>query len=181
MKEAIFIFAVIAVLIALTAFRYRRQLIAGFEIWRTLRQMQQQIRSKHSPDGSPAMPNEHFRRKGNDEMLVNCSKCGKWISEATAIRFDQNVFFCSAKYIKDLFIFRVNQGIHVVPYSLDYGSGKFSDEHVNIFPIVSGSIRGYFANSSYLVSMMPTYQEYKTPSEVETSEGVMKKLHPTMT
>ena len=86
MKEFFFILLVIAVLLAFTAFRYRKQIAAVYKIWTLLRGGQ--------GGGSIGRMNEAADiEKG---PLVNCAKCGDWVPETTAIRLGTRVFYCSS-------------------------------------------------------------------------------------
>ena len=86
MKEALFILVVIGVLLAFTAIRYRRQIAAFIQFWNMLKAAQ-----KNGPrseiNGSAEV------EKG---PLVNCAKCGTWISESKAIRLGTRIFYCSS-------------------------------------------------------------------------------------
>jgi hypothetical protein len=86
MRELFLILFVIAVLLALTAFRYRKQILAVYRVWSTLRSLQQNAtQDKINPLAEP-----------DESPLVNCARCGKWTSEATAIRLGTRSFYCSA-------------------------------------------------------------------------------------
>lgn len=88
MREAFFILLVLLVLLGLTAYRYRKQLMFAVQIWRTLkgaREIQSQKRSEI---------NDTPKAKGE---LVSCSRCGKWTPEATAIRFSPTIHYCSTQ------------------------------------------------------------------------------------
>jgi hypothetical protein len=86
MKEAFFILLIIAVLVGLTAIRYRKQIAAVLHIWRSLKSVREQVREKQvQPQGSiPAGP------------LVNCAKCGAWVPEQKAIQLRGGTFYCSS-------------------------------------------------------------------------------------
>lgn len=92
MREAFFILLVLAVLLGLTAYRYRRQLMFAIQIWRTLkgaREMQSQQRSQIDPQPTD---------RGE---LVNCSRCGKWTPSSTAIKFGPTIFYCSTQCLQN--------------------------------------------------------------------------------
>ncbi|MEO5859770.1 MAG: hypothetical protein ABIR33_12565 [Pyrinomonadaceae bacterium] len=92
MKEAFFILAIVLVLFGLTAYRYRRQLSVGLQIWRMMkgaRQMQSQQRSQ--VDTQTADRGE----------LVNCSRCGRWAPLSTAIKFGPTIFYCSTQCLQN--------------------------------------------------------------------------------
>ncbi|HUR99976.1 MAG TPA: hypothetical protein VMZ26_18065 [Pyrinomonadaceae bacterium] len=89
MKEAFFILLVIAVLLGLTAIRYRKQIVTMVHIWRSLKSMRDQVKGKQVPqDRAPAGP------------LVNCAKCGAWVPEQTAIQLRGGTFYCSASCLE---------------------------------------------------------------------------------
>jgi hypothetical protein len=94
MKEALVILAVLAVILVLTAVRYRRQIAGVIQIWRSLKSMRQQI--KQQPDRGtrgpePAMP---------AGRLVNCSGCGTWVPENRAISLRGGIFYCSQSCVE---------------------------------------------------------------------------------
>ena len=87
MKEALVILAVIGLLFILTAVRYRRQIGAGIQIWRSMTAMRDQI-SQQNAKTAELTP-------VNSGKLVNCSKCGTWVPEERAIKLRGGAFFCS--------------------------------------------------------------------------------------
>jgi hypothetical protein len=91
MKEALVILLVIAVLIGLTAFRYRRQIAAMLQIWRMLKSMRQAARPGENRIDSSG--------QAKDTRLVNCAKCGTWVPEANAIKLPGS-YFCSASCLE---------------------------------------------------------------------------------
>ena len=86
MRELLIILVVVAVLVGLTAFRYRKQIIAVYQFWAALRSIQQK-NAKPQVDGSGP--------EGTGP-LVNCSRCKTWTSETTAIRLGTRTYYCSA-------------------------------------------------------------------------------------
>lgn len=93
MREAFFILLVLLVLFGLTAYRYRKQLMFALQIWRTLkgaREMQAQMKSEIGDEPRPVDV------KG---ALVNCSRCGKWTPESSAIRFGPTIYYCSTQCV----------------------------------------------------------------------------------
>ena len=89
MKEALVILLVLAVILVLTAVRYRRQIAGMIQIWRSLKAMRQQIKQKQrrgdvEPEQVPA------------GKLVNCSGCGTWVPESRAIGLRGGTFYCSS-------------------------------------------------------------------------------------
>lgn len=91
MKEALFILTVLAVILGLTAVRYRRQIAGVIQIWRSLKSARDQIRQRQ--ESGQAVPD----KTGN---LVNCAKCGTWVPEQTAISLRGGIFYCSTKCLE---------------------------------------------------------------------------------
>lgn len=87
MKEALVILVVMAIIVALTALRYRRQITGVIQIWRTLKSARDQIKKK-----SDAVKEEPVLAG----RLVNCAKCGTWVPEQKAINLRLGVFYCSS-------------------------------------------------------------------------------------
>ena len=86
MREALFILIVVAVILALTAIRYRKQIAAMLHIWRSLKAVRQQMKGNGAPP---------VQTKGSGP-LVNCAKCGSWIPEERAIQLRGGANYCSA-------------------------------------------------------------------------------------
>lgn len=74
MKEAVFILLVIAVLLGLTALRYRKQIAGVIGLARALKDARDM--SAQSGDASSAAK----------VQLINCSKCGVWVPEQKALQ-----------------------------------------------------------------------------------------------
>ena len=91
MKEALVILLVIAVLLGLTAFRYRRQIAAMLQVWRMLKSMRQA--------GRPAENRIDNSERGVNTKLVNCAKCGSWVPESNAIKL-RGTHFCSSSCLE---------------------------------------------------------------------------------
>ena len=92
MKEALVILAVIAVLLGLTAVRYRRQIAGMLQVWRMLRSMRQQIK-----DGARnAAPPEPIA----EGPLVSCSRCRAWVPQDRAIKLGRSTFYCSSACVE---------------------------------------------------------------------------------
>ena len=92
MREAIFIFVVVFVLLALTAIRYRKQIVGMLQVWRMLKSMRQMPRANGE------------QVNGQDDVskgpLVNCAKCGTWVPESRSIRLGTKTFYCSAACVE---------------------------------------------------------------------------------
>jgi hypothetical protein len=94
MKEAFVILIVIAILLALTAVKYRRQIVGAIEIWRSMKAFRDQLRQKPEETNTP--------RPVNAGKLVNCAKCGTWVPEDRAIRLKNGTYFCSSACVESL-------------------------------------------------------------------------------
>jgi hypothetical protein len=70
MREAIVILLVIAVLLALTAIKYRRQIVTLIGFYKQV----QAIRSGLKSDGVP-----QGQRPLDGIQLIKCDHCGKWV------------------------------------------------------------------------------------------------------
>lgn len=93
MKEALVILFVIAVLLALTAVRYRRQIVGMIHIWRSLKSARDEIRGKTERDRGEPLP---------VGKLVNCAKCGTWVPEGRAISLRGRIYYCSSKCLESV-------------------------------------------------------------------------------
>ncbi len=91
MKEALFVLLFVVALLGLTAFRYRKQIFFGIQMWRSLNAARKNLR----PPGQPAEEVPPDRRD-----LVNCSKCGSWVPESSAIKLGKKSFYCSKECVK---------------------------------------------------------------------------------
>jgi hypothetical protein len=87
MREAFFILLVVAILLALTAIRYRKQIAGVIRIWRSLKAARDQIRERQ-PQSQPEAPIAAG-------PLVNCAKCGTWVPEQNAIILRGGASYCS--------------------------------------------------------------------------------------
>jgi hypothetical protein len=86
MREFILILAVIALLLGLTAIRYRRQIVAFIRFWREIQAVRQRINSG----------NERIV-ENNDEagiQLVKCVSCSKWLPPGAAVKVSSG-FACA--------------------------------------------------------------------------------------
>lgn len=92
MREALFILVVLLVLAGLTAYRYRRQIRFGLELWRTMKGVRE-LHAQNSQQEADVPP-----AKGE---LVSCSKCGKWTPAAASIKFGPRIFYCSTNCLQN--------------------------------------------------------------------------------
>ena len=92
MREAVFILFVLFLLFGLTALRYRKQIAAILDFGRTIREMK---------EGAAAdIPRQRKEAAPAARELRSCAGCGKWIDTSTAIKFDQNTFYCSKECVQ---------------------------------------------------------------------------------
>jgi len=91
MREALFILIVVGLLLAFTAFRYRRQIMGAYQVWKMLK-------------GTAIRPGESRETidGGNEASgpLVNCAKCGTWVPESRAIKLGARMFYCSTACVE---------------------------------------------------------------------------------
>jgi len=85
MREALIILAVLFILLALTAFKYRRQIKTIIGVTRAIRNA--------ATRGIPQQP--RIEEPINSGTLVSCTKCGTWVPENAAIKFGAKTFFCT--------------------------------------------------------------------------------------
>ena len=88
MKEAFVILVVIGVVLLLTAVRYRKQIAAGMQIWRSMKAMRETL-NQQSGKRVASQPVDSGK-------LVNCAKCGTWVPEQRAITLRDGSSFCSS-------------------------------------------------------------------------------------
>ena len=86
MREALIILAVLLILLALTAFKYRRGIATAIGIGRMMKKAVSASRSAQPPSIDEPV---------NSGKLVSCTKCGTWVPEGRAIKFGTNTFFCT--------------------------------------------------------------------------------------
>jgi hypothetical protein len=86
MRELIFILFVVAVLLAITAVKYRRQIVTLITIWKQFQAMRAGMPSRQNAP-KPIEPERGIK-------LVNCARCGKWVPENTARRHSNTTFVC---------------------------------------------------------------------------------------
>lgn len=84
MREVLFVLAVVLVMLALTAFKYRRQLASLYGL----------IRFLNSDQAEGTIGLDVTRRAGSAGQLVKCDVCGVWVPKAMA-RLQENMSICS--------------------------------------------------------------------------------------
>lgn len=85
MREAFFILFVVAMLLGLTAIRYRKQIAGMIGFARLLKEAKQSV-----TQGTRSSPGDD----GKNIPLVNCSNCGVWVPQNKAIKV-RDVYYCS--------------------------------------------------------------------------------------
>ena len=83
MKETAVILVVVATLLALTAIRYRRQIVAIINLYKEVRAVREGLKGSRS--GAMTSPPK------DGIPLVKCTRCEKWISENDSIRSSDGV------------------------------------------------------------------------------------------
>ena len=87
MREVLFILIVIAVLLALSAIKYRQQIVTIITIWTQFQAARERIQHASSAP-RPIEPDRGIK-------LVNCARCGRWVPENTARRHSTTTFVCA--------------------------------------------------------------------------------------
>lgn len=90
MKEALIILLFIAALLALSAFRYRKQIKTILGVWRMLSAARSGLGERQVAG----------TRRAESGKLVHCSKCGTWVPEDRAIRVPPNLYYCSKECVE---------------------------------------------------------------------------------
>ncbi|HEY2866822.1 MAG TPA: hypothetical protein VGJ02_07010 [Pyrinomonadaceae bacterium] len=86
MREVLFILLVVGILLALTAVKYRRQIVTLITIWKQFQAARARLQQ------TPNRPRSIEPDRGI--KLVNCARCGKWIPENAARRHSNTTFVC---------------------------------------------------------------------------------------
>jgi len=94
MKEALVILIVIGVLLMLTAVRYRKQIAAGINFWRSIKAVREKLNQQSAKAVEPTPVNAG--------KLVNCAKCGTWVPESKAIKLRGGSSFCSVSCVESV-------------------------------------------------------------------------------
>ena len=92
MKEALVILVVFGVVLLLTAVRYRKQIAAGVQIWRSMKAMRDEFKQQSGKTVGP--------KPVDAGKLVNCAKCGTWVPEQRAIKLRSGSYFCSSTCVE---------------------------------------------------------------------------------
>ena len=86
MREALLILVVSLLLLALTAFKYRRQISTVVGVGRMIRDAAAGGNNRREP---------RIEQPVESVKLVSCSKCGTWVHESRAIKFGGSTYFCT--------------------------------------------------------------------------------------
>lgn len=87
MKEALIILLVVFALAALTAVRYRRQIVAVVRVWRMLK-------AARSASQRQQQNADELGTRKDDVALVNCAKCGAWVASEKAVKLNAKTYIC---------------------------------------------------------------------------------------
>jgi hypothetical protein len=77
MRDALFILVVIAILLGLTAIKYRRQVVAMIQFYK-------QVKAVQSKMNQPGVGRSQVNGDRGIQ-LIKCSRCQKWIPQSEAI------------------------------------------------------------------------------------------------
>ncbi len=86
------ILVLIAVLIAMIVYRYRKHIQTALFMWRTYRNFQQQAKPKQKQ-----VPRKDTSK---DSELIRCPKCNKWTSQEDAVKLKSN-YYCSLTCLEE--------------------------------------------------------------------------------
>jgi len=91
MKAFLFILVAICILLALTAFRYRKGIMAVIRVSRMVKQASLQGRRE-----------SHLAevKTKTSSPLVRCSRCGTWVPKDRARTIGSGSYFCSTECIE---------------------------------------------------------------------------------
>jgi hypothetical protein len=92
MTKYLIVFAMVLILFAWTAVRYRKQIAGMIGFVRMIRDAANPNRTtREMRERSSVVPNE----------LVNCVGCRTWIPSDRAIRFDAKTYYCSKECVQN--------------------------------------------------------------------------------
>jgi Tfp pilus assembly protein PilN len=91
MKYIVILLLLIA-LVAWLAYRFRRQIAIGRQIWKMLADASRAANRQNN-----SVQQKQQRKDIPAGKLIRCSKCQSWVPEETAIRLGLNDYFCSSK------------------------------------------------------------------------------------
>lgn len=87
MKEALFILLVVAALLAISMIKYRRRITGAIHLYKLLRGQM-----THTADNVSPGKEKH---QVSATELVNCARCGRWVSRSEAVRMSGGLLLCS--------------------------------------------------------------------------------------
>ena len=82
------------ILVAFVAFRYRRQLQTGWQMYLMFKKLRQATKP------SSAQSEKQIKQKSADKgaPLIRCERCGGWVPQTDALNLRRSkTFYCSAK------------------------------------------------------------------------------------
>jgi hypothetical protein len=77
MREALFIFIVIGLLLCWTAIKYRRQIVSIIEFYKQVKAVRSKL--QQTRNGPPNIDG------ARGIQLIKCSRCGKWVPQSEAV------------------------------------------------------------------------------------------------
>ncbi len=93
MMEWLLVLIVIFAVLAIVAYRYRRQIQTAWIMWQTFRKFRQQMKP-------PPQKKVEEKTKSKDTQLVRCPKCNKWTPQEEAVKLKTN-FYCSLNCLEE--------------------------------------------------------------------------------
>lgn len=84
--------ALLVFVFALIALRYRLQIQAALQLWRMFKQIKQA--------NQPIEKQVPKREKVENEALVRCANCGKWVPQSNALNLRKKTFYCSSTCVE---------------------------------------------------------------------------------
>lgn len=90
MTKILVVLLILAVVFALIAVRYRRQIVMGMQIWKAFKKMREGTRPAEKQVESREDPNV---------PLVKCIKCGTWVAGPSALKLGSNTY-CSTRCVE---------------------------------------------------------------------------------
>lgn len=87
----IIILILFLVLMAIFAYRFRRQIRLGLDMYRMFKQLKSQVKP----------PAQRIEKKAVQKPLVRCALCGTWVPETNAINLRSKIFYCSANCMEN--------------------------------------------------------------------------------
>jgi hypothetical protein len=90
--KLLIIFVLLLFVLALIAFRYRKQIQTALYVWRMFRQMKQ--------FNKPQEKRIEKTENNSNVPLVRCAGCGNWVEEMNVLKMGNKISYCSAACIE---------------------------------------------------------------------------------